>query len=284
LDASSLQSTTAIAIDSQVKAAQARLELITRTLIETGIKPLFEKMLLLITYHQDQQDMMMLRGQYIPIDPSGWPLMNVRVSLPIGGADVSQKSQLLMTILQKQESLLQLMGPDNQFAGLVQYGATLQRLLELNGITDAQTFFGDPQAVLQQLQQQQAQAQQEPQKSPEQVIAEAEVQVKQMDMLGKAAADAREDDRKRDQMSIDLWLKASELKAKYPGIQLDATALVQELQRNRELDVIEQRNQVERYQQALNAVGMQQQQAQQAMQAEQAMQPQQPMPPQAPVN
>jgi len=110
------------------------------------------------------------------------------------------------------------------------------------------------------------------------------VQVKQMDMLGKAAADAREDDRKRDQMSIDLWLKASELKAKYPGIQLDATALVQELQRNRELDVIEQRNQVERYQQALNAVGMQQQQAQQAMQAEQAMQPQQPMPPQAPVN
>jgi hypothetical protein len=284
LEASSLQSTTAIAIDSQVKAAQARLELITRTLIETGIKPLFEKMLLLITYHQQQQDMMMLRGEYIPIDPSGWPLMNVRVSLPIGGADVSQKSQLLMTILQKQESLLQLMGPDNQFAGLVQYGATLQRLLELNGITDAQTFFGDPQAVLQQLQQQQAQAQQEPQKSPEQVIAEAEVQVKQMDMLGKAASDAREDDRKRDQMSIDLWLKASELKAKYPGIQLDATALVQELQRNRELDVIEQRNQVERYQQALNAVGMQQQQAQQAMQAEQAMQPQQPMPPEAPVN
>ena len=56
---------------------------------------------------------------------------------------------------------------------------------------------------------------------------------------------------------------------------------MQELQRNRELDVIEQRSQVERYQQALNAVGMQQQQA---MQAEQAMQAQQPMPPQAPVN
>jgi len=281
LDASSLQSTTAIGIDAQVKAAQARLELITRTLIETGIKPLFKKMLLLITYHQDQQDMMMLRGEYVPVDPTGWPVMNCRVTMPIGAANDAQKSELLMMLLTKQESLLQLLGPANPFAGITQYANTLNRLMEINGITDTQNLIGDPAAMLQQLQQEQAQAQQQPQKSPEEALAEAQIETKRIDVLAKAASDARKDDRERDSQSIDLFLKANELRAKYPGLQLDASGLVQELQRNRELDVVEQRNQVQRYQQALEAVGVQLgMQPQQPAQPQQPVAPQQVMPPQ----
>ena len=257
LDAASLQSSTAVAVESQIKAAGSRLELYTRNIIETGIKPLFAKMLALISYHQDQQDLILLRGQYTPIDPSGWPVMSVRVSMPIGGANVQEKSQLLQLIMQKQESLLQLMGPDNGFAGIQQYHTTLMRMLELNGIPEAREFFGDPQQVLQQLQQSAQQSEEQP-ASPEAAVAQATVEAKMLDVQHRAKKDALDDDRARDKLAIELYLKAAELKAKYPGIELDMTPLTDELQRNRQLDKIEEESQAERYRQALAAVGQSQ--------------------------
>ena len=263
MDSANLQSSTAVAVESQVKAAAARLELIVRNLVESGLRPLFVKMLRLITYHQEQQDLMLLRGEYIPVDPTGWPLMDVRVSLPIGAADTAQKTQLMMQIMAKQEQFLTQMGPDNPYCNLANYHAAQMKVMELNGVVEAQSYWKDPQQALQELQQQQQQAaQQPPPKSPEQLLSEAQVETKRMDVLAKAQKDAREDDRLRDQMAIDLFLAAQELMQKYPGMQLDMNGLVQELQRNRELDIIENRTNAERYQQALNSIGMQMNQGQ----------------------
>jgi hypothetical protein len=253
LDAEHLQSTTAVAVSATQKAAQARLELIARNIAESGFKPLYKRMLGLILQHMDQPTIMRLRGEFVPVDPSTFSDYDVLITLPLGRGSEEERRQALLGLLAKQEMLIAQYGPMNPIVGPEQYYTTLQRLFADQGLgAEAGSYLRPPQqmqALLQQqMQQVMAQQNEEPQPSPEEMLAQAEIQRKQIEIAHRQEEMKREDDRKRDEMEAELFIKLKELSFKY-GQPIDASPLLDALTRNRELERVDQVRQQQMYEQ-----------------------------------
>lgn len=222
LDADALQSTTRAAVAATISASQGRTELLARNLAETGLRRLFQLILRLVTTHQDRPMMVRLRNQWVPIDPRAWDAaMDVRINIALGSGGTEEKMAALAQIAQKQEQLLQLLGPSNPLVGLGQYATTLSKMIELAGWRDSGQFINRLPADFQ------MPPPQQPQQSPEQMLAAVQAQAIQADIQKKAAElqlrreeMMRSDDRERDKMDADVVLKAAELRAKY-GAQVD---------------------------------------------------------------
>ena len=253
LDAEHLQSTTAVAVSATQKAAQARLELIARNIAESGFKPLYKRMLGLILQFMDQPTIMRLRGEFVPVDPASFSDYDVLITLPLGRGSEEERRQALMGLLAKQEMLIQQYGMMNPIVGPEQYYQTLQRLFADQGLgAEAGSYLRPPQqmqALLQQqMQQVMAQQNEEPQPSPEEMLAQAEIQRKQIEVAQRAEEMKREDDRKRDEMEAELFIKLKELSFKYQQ-PIDASPLLDALTRNRELERVDQVRQQQLYEQ-----------------------------------
>jgi len=253
LDAEHLQSTTAIAVSATQKSAQARLELIARNIAESGFKPLYKRMLGLILQFMDQPTVMRLRGEFVPVDPASFSDYDVLITLPLGRGSEEERRQALLGLLAKQEMLIAQYGPMNPIVGPEQYYQTLQRLFADQGLgAEAGSYLRPPQqmqALLQQQMQQVMQQQnEEPQPSPEEMLAQAEIQRKQIEIAHRQEEMKREDDRKRDEMEAELFLKLKELSFKYQQ-PIDASPLLDALTRNRELERVDQVRQQQLYEQ-----------------------------------
>ena len=253
LDAEHLQSTTAVAVSATQKAAQARLELIARNIAESGFKPLYRRMLGLILQFMDQPTVMRLRGEFVPVDPASFSDYDVLITLPLGRGSEEERRQALLGLLAKQEQLIAQYGPMNPIVGPEQYYQTLQRLFADQGLgAEAGSYLRPPQqmqALLQQqMQQVMKQQNEEPQPSPEELLAQAEIQRKQIEIAHRQEEMKREDDRKRDEMEAELFLKLKELSFKYQQ-PIDASPLLDALTRNRELERVDQVRQQQLYEQ-----------------------------------
>jgi len=253
LDAEHLQSTTAIAVSASQKAAQARLELIARNIAESGFKPLYKRLLQLTLLHMDQPTVMRLRGEFVQVDPQSFADYDVLITLPLGRGSEEERRQALLGLLEKQEMLIAQYGPMNPIVGPEQYYQTLQRLFADQGLgAEAGSYLRPPQqmqALLQQQMQQVMQQQnEEPKPSPEEMLAQAEIQRKQIEITHRQEEMKREDDRKRDEMEAELFIKLKELSFKY-GQPIDASPLLDALTRNRELERVDQVRQQQLYEQ-----------------------------------
>ena len=134
LQADALQSTTRAAVAATVSAAQQHLELIARIFAETGMRALFQGILKLVTENQDRARVVRLRNQWVPIDPRSWNAnMDVEVDVALGSGTEEQKIAVLTSIAQKQEQIMQTMGPQNPLVSPQQYRNTLVKLVEASG-------------------------------------------------------------------------------------------------------------------------------------------------------
>ncbi len=234
MDSENMQSSTRLAVDSTVKAAQAHIELIARIFAESGLKPLYKGILQLVHRHQDRESMVRLNNQWIPIDPRYWDVdMDVMVDIPLGAGNDMEKMQFLSTISQKQETLLQQFGLENPIVNLRQYYMTLSRMVELAGFKDVDSFFGDPE-------QYQAPPQEPPQPSAEEQYIQIQMQKAQADAqndMGKLELErekmVRLDDREKDKIESDAQLKIMEMEAKY-NTQMDGSKIKAMMERDRE--------------------------------------------------
>ena len=223
LNADALQSTTKLAVQATVQAAQQHIELIARVFSEIGMKRLFKGLLRLITQHQDKPRVIRLRNQWVQIDPRGWDAsMDVSVNVGLGTGGIDEKIQFLQAIAGKQEQLLQTLGPNNPLVTMGQYANTLTKLVEMAGYKDSSQFFN-------QLPMDYAPPQQPPQPDPTQALAQVQIQSIQADIQKKAAELAlerekmiRADDRERDRIAQDGILKRQEMELKYQ-VNLAAT-------------------------------------------------------------
>lgn len=272
LDANALQSSTRAAVAATITAAQQHIELICRIFAETGMKVLFEKALKLITMNQDAPRMVRLRDKFVPIDPRVWNAnMDVIVNVALGTGTTEEKMNFLGQIAAKQEMLIQQGGvQDNPLVDLSQYRNTLAQMLAMAGFKDAGQFFKDPAT------QPPPPPPAPPPPSPEQILAQVQVQAIQADIQKKAAElelqreeMLRKDDRERDKLDADVMLKAAEIEAKY-GAQVNTAQIEALVQRDREAT----RQQAET-QRAVATAAMQAAQAAQAAPAPE----QPPMPP-----
>lgn len=234
LDAAALQSSTAGAVNATVAAAQQHIELIARIFAETGMKDLFKIILKLITTHQDQPRMVRLRNKFVQIDPRAWDAkMDVSVNVALGRGTDTERMMMMRQIGEMQKEALATMGQVNPLTDISKLSNTLKSMTELAGFKDTSQFWNDPadfrppppdnkpdineQLIQVQIQQIQADMQKKA----------AELQLKRENMV-------MEDDRKRDELEAELFVKAEELQAKY-GTQLNVEKIRSELAINREI-------------------------------------------------
>lgn len=230
LDPDVLQSTTKAAVTATVQGAQERIELIARLFAENGMKRLFKGLLKLLIRHQDQPRMVRLRGKWTQIDPKYWDAdMDVQVNVALGHGTDADKLQFLTMVSQKQEQILQTMGPNNPLVDVSQYRNTLAQICTLAGFKDASRYFKpvDMQAVEQQAQQQ---AQNQP-PDPNMLLiqiegqkAQAQAQIDAAKVQADVQDSIRQDQREREKMQMDMMVRVAEIEAKY-GTQVNVAQI-----------------------------------------------------------
>ena len=234
LDAGALQSSTAAAVNATVSAAQQHIEMIARIFAETGMKHLYKIVLHLLTTHQDQPRMVRLTNEFVPIDPRVWNAnMDVSVNIALGKGSDTERLMMLRQISEMQKEALMQMGPVNPLTDMSKLANTLKAMTEIAGFKDSSQFWSDP-----------AQFQPPPQEDKPDIneqLIQVQIQQIQADIQKKAAELTlerekmmMEDDRKRDELDAELFVKAEEMKAKY-GTQLNVEQIRADLAINREV-------------------------------------------------
>ena len=136
-----LQSTAPVAVSQQSSAAQDRLDMVARTLAETGLAPLYQGLLRMLARQQDRPNVILLRGQWIAIDPRALAT-DWEVEVNVGGRGTPmERMAMLSQIATKQEQIMQIGGMENPLAGIPEYRNTLVRLLETANISDSSSYF-----------------------------------------------------------------------------------------------------------------------------------------------
>ncbi len=232
-----LQSSTLMAVQQTIAAAQQRIEMITRLFAENGMTRLYKGLLKLIVAHQDKPRMIRLRNTFVPMRPDVWNVhMDVVSNVALGRGSDQERMSMLQQVASKQEMILQQLGMQNPMVTPMNYYATLTQMLELAGFKDVNRFFTDPSQAMQQMQQQQEQK-----PDPNQQLIELQMQALQADMQKKQAElqlerekMIRDDDRRRDKDEADILLKAAELEARF-GAQIDMAQIKANAERDREV-------------------------------------------------
>ena len=215
LNADALQSSTASAVSATMSGAQGRIELICRHFAD-GMKDLFKLVNSLVIKHQEQQDVMRLNNEFIPVDPRYWDSdKDMMINVAISKSSDEEKFQVLTSLAQKQEQIMQTLGPQNPLVDLQQYANTLSKMIEMAGFKDAKTFINTEIPPMPP----QPPEQQKP--DPAEMLAQAEA-MKAQNLGQKAIIDAEtdrmkiimEDDRNRDEAEANMKIKIAELQAK----------------------------------------------------------------------
>jgi hypothetical protein len=211
-----LQSTTPVAVSQQTMASQDRLDMMARTLAETGLAPLYSGILKMMARQQDRPNVIRLRGQWISIDPRALATM-WQTTINVGGKGMPmERLAMLGQIATKQEMLIQQGGLQNPLAGVPEYRNTLSRMLETASIADVSSYFKplppgwqpppaqppapDPSLILAQVQGQKTAADIEDQRG--------EAQTERAKLLS-------DDDRERSQAALQYWTQAYAVAAQH---------------------------------------------------------------------
>jgi hypothetical protein len=235
LNADALQSSTSGAVSATMSGAQGRIELICRHFAEGGLKQIFKVTNNLIIKHQNAEDVFRLEGKFIPVDPRYWNSdKDMIVNVAISKSSDEERFGVLGMLAQKQEQIMQTMGPNNPLVSIQQYANTISRMIELAGFKDPQAFINTQVPPMPQIQPEQ----QKP--DPAEILAQAEA-MKAQNLGQKAIIDAEtdrmkiimEDDRERDIKEAEIRLKAAELAAKY-GSQINIAEINAIMERDRE--------------------------------------------------
>ncbi len=120
-----------------------RAEMIARIFAETGVKRLFRLILKLLVAHQPRERVIRLRGQWVPVDPSGWnPDMDLSISVGLGIGNKAEQVEQASVALQLLERVQRtpfgwLIGPEHVHKACM-------RLFAAAGIKNAADYIGDP--------------------------------------------------------------------------------------------------------------------------------------------
>lgn len=152
--------------------ADERLELVARTMAETGFARLFKKMLRLVTQYQNKADQVKLTGGWANVDPREWTnQFDLTPNVGLGTGNKDQLVQHLMALKQSQMAALQIgyATPQNLYAAD-------KKLTEALGFRNSEQFFTDPTNM----------PQKQPQQDPNVVKAQLDDQAHQREMQYKA--------------------------------------------------------------------------------------------------
>jgi len=141
LDGDALDSKTLGGMQIQLTQSQLRLEMIARTIAETGVRDLFRITHALTQKHATKAEKVRLRNKWVVVNPREWVRRtDLSISVGLGTATTTQLVQNIMLLGQAQEKAAQigLVGPQEIFN-------LLKKLPAACGFKNAEEFFKAPQ-------------------------------------------------------------------------------------------------------------------------------------------
>lgn len=235
LDADALQSQTAAGVNAAVQAATAVSELIARVLAEGGMTQLFQTIAKIARQNPDQDAMMRIDGQFVPVDPRSWAAeMDMVTNVGLGNNQYAERMMTLQQMFQWQMQVFGSYGPTNGLVSMTNIRNTAADIMSLGGIANADRYMQpmNPQ-IEQQLMQMQAQAAQaqgqqsdpnaafmQAEQMKAQTRAQVDMQKAAMEHQRKLLELASKDDLERDGMAQDLLVEAAKILGQY-GTSVD---------------------------------------------------------------
>lgn len=237
LDPDALQNTTATAAQLTAQGGAAQVEVMARNLAEGGMRRLFKLMLKLFVENSDEEQLMRMNSQFVPIDPRSWNTnMDVMCNVGLGTGQNDQKAAALQQALGLQMQIWQTYGPGNGLVTMTLIRNTLADMLAVAGVRNSDRYFSPMNEQLEQqlIQMKMMEASQRPQPlDPGNAMVQAEqlkAQTKAQTDLVKMQVDAQkaiaQDDRERDKMDQDLLIEAAKILGQY-GAKVDVEAIKQ---------------------------------------------------------
>ena len=169
--------TTAQSVNQMMNSSTQRIELIARSFAD-GVRDIFENILAVVCEYQDQERIVKLRGEFIPMNPRQWTdHYDCTTQVGLGTGNQDQRLEVLQQVLNVQEKLIN-MGGMGMVTPQTIYN-TLENYLQNSGYKDASQFFNDPS-------QQPPQQPQQEKQDPALQLAAQEIEMRKQ----KAMADA----------------------------------------------------------------------------------------------
>jgi hypothetical protein len=181
LDPDALQNQTATAVQEQKSAQSTKIETFARNIAECGgLKRLFKCLLRLFCENQRQARTIRLRGKWVEVDPRGWDAnMDCSINVGLGTGSKDRDMAMLQGVLMLQQQII--MGLQDPFNPILNVGHILEtgrKLAEQSGLKQPQQYFPElDQDAVAQIRQQ---MQQNPPPNPEQMKAQAQMQIEAM--------------------------------------------------------------------------------------------------------
>ena len=182
-DAISKQNSAAM-VEQLATMSQQRQKIIARNFANNFLKPLYQMIYQLVVENEDEQKIVELAGNFVPVNPGSWAdKRDVQVDLHLGYGEQEQEAQKYLAIhgLMSQDPVLsQMYTPENAFN-------LMSTVLENNGIKNVSDFLSPPQQPqpdpAQEMQMQAAQKQleiQERQTAVAEMKAQTDAQIAQL--------------------------------------------------------------------------------------------------------
>ena len=134
--------TTAQSVNQMMNSSTQRIELIARSFAD-GVKDIFKNILAVICEYQDQERIVKLRGQFVPMNPREWTdHYDCTVQVGLGTGNQDQRLQVLQQVLNVQEKMIG-MGGMGMVTPQTIYN-TIEAYLQNSGYKDATQFFNNP--------------------------------------------------------------------------------------------------------------------------------------------
>jgi len=188
--------TTAQSVNQMMNSSTQRIELIARSFAD-GVKNIFENVLATICEYQDQERIVKLRGEFIPMNPRQWTShYDCTTQVGLGTGNQDQRLGVLQQVLNVQEKLIQQQGGLGMVTPQTIYN-TIEAYLQNSGYKDATQFFNNPS-------QQQPQPPKEEKQDPALQLAAQDIEMRKQ----KAMADV---DFKNRKLEADNQMKMQKL-------------------------------------------------------------------------
>jgi uncharacterized protein involved in high-affinity Fe2+ transport len=134
--------TTAQSVNQMMNSSTQRIELIARSFAD-GVKDIFKNILAVICEYQDQERIVKLRGEFIPMNPREWTdHYDCTVQVGLGTGNQDQRLEVLQQVLNVQEKMIS-QGGMGMVTPQTIYN-TIEAYLQNSGYKDATQFFNNP--------------------------------------------------------------------------------------------------------------------------------------------
>lgn len=218
---------------AMMTAAQQRIKFIARVFAETGVRSLFQLVHQLTLTHSRQQEIVRLRGEWVPVDPRTWVKRNdLTISMNLGTGDKPQQLLMLQQIAMAQKEALAIGAATPKTI----YN-TLARMVRVMGFKDESEFVVDPgdkpmqpppdpriqvEQMRQQADVQRFQAESQMKAQLEQMKLQLDMQKRQMELEVQAANDMRDSEREQLMAGMKAELERAKLEAERQIAEMNA--------------------------------------------------------------